>query len=223
MSETGALPSRTQAGLKVFLADDHRMFLEGICAVLNLEDGINVVGRSANAKLVVEEVRKLRPDVVVLDISMPEANGIDLCREVCRIEPKPAVLMLSVHSSEEYIAQAVVAGASGYLLKEAACDELGRAIRAVAAGHFYLGDGIPASALQRIARPSADPYESLSPRERDVLRLTAQGFALRDIGEALGIGPKTVDTHRRRLMKKLAIDNYMDLLKFAIRQGLVKV
>ncbi len=213
--------SGTAKQLRVFLADDHQMFLQGLQVMLGREPDMEIIGHASNGQEVVEQVRKIHPEVLVLDITMPGLNGVEVCRQLCRDAVHPAILILSVHNDEEYIAQAITAGAAGYLLKEAAAEDLTQAIRKVAQGQFYLGENIPASAMARVAQSAGDPYESLSPRERDVLRFAAEGKGNREIGEALCIGPKTVDTHKRRLMKKLSLDTSMDMLKFAIRRGLI--
>ncbi|MEI8195530.1 MAG: response regulator transcription factor [Phycisphaerae bacterium] len=215
--------SGTAKQLQVFLADDHQMFLQGLQVMLGREADMAIIGHASNGQEVVEQVRKVHPDVLVLDITMPGLNGVEVCRQLCRDTVHPAILILSVHNDEEYISQAITAGAAGYLLKEAAAEDLTQAIRKVAMGQFYLGDNIPASAMARVAQSAGDPYESLSPRERDVLRFAAEGKGNREIGEALCIGPKTVDTHKRRLMKKLSLDTSMDMLKFAIRRGLIRL
>lgn len=209
--------------IRVLLADDHRMFLQGLMAVLGREKDIEIVGQGVDGRSALELTEKLKPDVLVLDITMPELNGIEVCRELRNSQSRPSILMLSVHNEEQYIAQALAAGASGYMLKEAAAGELAHAIREVASGHFYLGDGISASAIEHLLKSPRDPFESLSPREREVFRLSVEGKGNREIGETLSIGPKTVDTHRRRLMKKLGLESQVEMIKYAIRRGIVSV
>ena len=216
-------PSGAKGPVTVFLADDHRMLLQGLCTLLSVERDVEVIGQASDGHEVVMQVRNLAPDVLVLDITMPGLSGIDVCRELRQDAKKPAILILSVHNDEEYVAQAIANGAAGYLLKDAAVEDLARAIRQVAAGQFFLGEKIPVSAMARVAQTGGDPYESLSPREREVLRLSAEGKSLREMGEALCIGAKTVDTHKRRLMKKLDLDTTMDLLKYTVRRGLIRL
>lgn len=209
--------------VRVVLADDHKMFLQGLIAVLGRETDIEIVGHCGNGREALELAEQLQPDVLVLDITMPGLNGIEACRELRKSDNHPPILILSVHNDEQYISQALAAGASGYLLKEAATEDLAHAIREVANGHFYLGDGISAAAIEHLMKSPKDPYESLSPREHEVFRLTVEGKGNREIGEALSIGPKTVDTHKRRLMKKLGLETQVEMLKYAIRRGIIRV
>jgi DNA-binding NarL/FixJ family response regulator len=157
----------------------------------------------------------------VLDISMPGLNGLDICRELKRKVKGTAVLILTMHDAEEFIADSLRHGASGYLLKESAADELTEAVRRVARGELYLGSGIPQSVLQRVGRGDDDPYERLSTRERQVLQMIAEGKTNREIAESLGLAVKTIDTHRTRLMRRLNIHNRTSLVKFALRKGVV--
>jgi DNA-binding NarL/FixJ family response regulator len=209
--------------IKVFLADDHAMVREGLAVLVANEDDIEVVGQCGNGLQVFDEVVKANPDVVVLDISMPGLNGLDLCRDLCKRGDGVAVLMLTMHSDEEFVARALESGATGYLLKEAAADQLSPAIRRVAEGDLYLGPGISRKVLERIGDVSGDPYDKLSTRERQVLQLIAEGKTNRMIGEMLGLATKTVDTHRTRLMRKLSIHDQTSLVKFAIRRGIVSI
>ena len=208
--------------IQVFLVDDHRMLLEGLVALLRQAKGLDIVGYNADSREALGQVRQLQPDVLVLDVSMPGLGGIEFCRELQKDEVQPAILMLSVHSDEQIVAQAIGAGASGYLLKDAAAPDLARAIRQVAQGHFFLGEGIAATTIARVAGPASSPYNSLSAREREVLRLVVEGGSNAEVGLKLGIAPKTVDTHKRHLKKKLGLETSMDLLKFAIREGITR-
>lgn len=205
----------------VFLADDHAMVREGLAALLDGEEGFAVVGQCGNGLDVVSQTLKCRPDVAVLDVTMPGLNGLDACRELAAKVPDLAILILSVHNNEQFVARALTYGASGYLLKESAADHLTRAIETVVAGQPYLGPGIPRSILQRVAHMGEDPYELLSTRERQVLQLIAEGHTNPMIAEDLGLSVKTVSTHREHLMHKLDIHDQTSLVKFAIRQGLI--
>lgn len=211
------------APLRVFLVDDHRMLLEGLASVLGQEKDIEIIGANSDSRQALEQIRQLHPDVLVLDVIMPGMSGLEVCRELRNDPYRPAILMLSVHNEEQIVAQAIGAGASGYLLKDAAAQELARAIRQVARGHFFLGDGISPAAITRVAGVLSDPYNSLSPREREVLRLAAEGKNNIEIGLQIGVGAKTVDTHKRRLMRKLGLETPVDLVKFAIRHGITGV
>ncbi len=206
--------------VRVFLADDHTLVRQGIAALIAKEPDIEVVGESGDGLEVLEQVEELRPDVVVLDITMPGLNGLDACRQITRKHKDTAVLVLTMHADEEYIVGALKSGASGYLLKEAAAEQLTQAVRAVSVGELFLGPGIPHNVLQRLA-DDKDPYGLLTTRERQVLQQIAEGKTNRQVAESLGVSVKTVDTHRTRLMRKLGIHDQTTLVKFAIRKGIV--
>jgi len=205
----------------VFIADDHAMVREGLAALVARDPTITVVGQCGDGLKVVEQVLALKPNVVILDISMPGLNGLDVCRELTRKAKGSAVLILTMHDNEQFVARSLEYGASGYLLKEAAAEQLAEAVHAVARGELYLGPHIPKSALQRIGRSDGDPYEKLTTRERQVLQLIAEGKTNRQIAEELSVAVKTVDTHRSRLMRKLNIHDQTTLVKYALRKGIV--
>jgi two-component system, NarL family, response regulator NreC len=207
--------------IKVFLVDDHVMVREGLAAVVGRDNGFAIVGQCGEGLQAVRQVIDLKPDVVVLDISLPGLNGLDICRELTKKARGTAVLILTMHDDEQFVARALQNGAAGYLLKEAASEQLTEAIRTVARGEVYLGPGIPRSILQQIGRRNADPYDNLTTRERQVLQLIAEGKTNREISEQLGVAVKTVDTHRSRLMRKLDIHDQTALVKFALRKGIV--
>ncbi len=207
--------------ITVYLADDHVMVREGLASLLAQDADLRVVGQCGEGLKVVEEVLDLQPDVLVLDIMMPGLNGLDICRELGRKIKSTAILILTMYDDEQFIARALDYGASGYLLKEAAGEQLAAAIRAVARGELYLGPGIPKTAMNRMGQ--GDRYERLTTRERQVLQLIAEGRTNRQIAEALDLAVKTVDTHRSHLMRKLGIHDQTTLVKFAIRRGIVTV
>ena len=207
--------------ISVLLADDHAMVREALAALLDGEEQFEVVGQCGNGLEVVSLAQKHQPDVVVLDVTMPGLNGLDVCRELADKSVPGAVLILSVHKNEQFIARALAYGASGYLLKESAADHLGKAIRAVAAGELYLGPGIAKGILRHVVRVGEDPYERLSTRERQVLQLIAEGHTNPMIAEDLGLSVRTVNTHREHLMGKLGIHDQTSLVKFAIAKGLI--
>ncbi|MFP4052574.1 MAG: response regulator [Phycisphaerae bacterium] len=209
--------------IKVFLADDHVMVREGLAALVSEDPSIRVIGQAGDGLKVVDEVKRLSPDVVMLDVTMPGLNGLDVCREISRKCKNSAVLILTMHDDEQFIATALENGASGYLLKEAATDELCQAVRRVAEGELYLGSGIPKSAVMRAVRGNEDPYDRLTTRERQVLQLIAEGKTNRAIAEELNLAVKTVDTHRSRLMRKLNIHDQTSLVKFALRKGIISL
>jgi DNA-binding NarL/FixJ family response regulator len=210
-----------QGTISVFLADDHTMVREGLAALVAKDPAIRVVGQCGNGLDVVKMVHDLKPDVVVLDIGLPGLNGLDICRELTRKSRDTSVLILTMHDGEQFISGALEKGASGYLVKEAAADQLTQAIHRVARGELYLGPGIPKGVLQRVGRGGADLYDRLTGRERQVLQLIAEGKTNREVAEKLNLAVKTVDTHRTRLMRKLAIHDQTTLVKYALRKGII--
>jgi len=219
--QSGVYREMGEQEIRVFLADDHVMVREGLAALLAREPGIEVVGQCGDGLDVVEQVLKHEPDVVILDIMMPGLNGLDVCRELSRRLETASVLILTMYDDEQFIARALDYGANGYLLKEAATGQLAAAVRSVAARKLFLGPGIPRGILERISRGSSDAYEQLTTRERQVLQLIAEGNTNPQIASQLNLAVKTVDTHRSNLMRKLAFHNKTDLVKFAIRRGIV--
>lgn len=209
--------------IKIFLADDHAMVREGLAVLVEADKDIEVVGQCGDGLKVVAQVMAKIPDVVILDITMPGFNGLDICRELVRKCDGIAILVLTMHSNEQFIAQALENGATGYLLKESAAEKLNEAIRRVAAGEIFLGPRIPRNVLHKLGQLEKDPYQKLSTRERQVLQLIAEGKTNRAVAEILELSTKTVDTHRTRLMRKLNIHDQTSLVKFAIRKGIIFV
>ena len=207
--------------IRVFLADDHAMVREGLAALVAKDPRIEVIGQCGDGMQVIEQAAGLKPDVAVLDITMPGLNGLDVCRELRRRCPSTPVLILTMHDEEQFVASALENGASGYLLKESAADELAAAIHRVMDGELYLGPGISRSALSLVGRGDEDPYNQLTTRERQVLTMIAEGLTNRQIAESLDLAVKTVDTHRTRLMKKLDIHDQTSLVKYAIKRGII--
>jgi DNA-binding NarL/FixJ family response regulator len=210
--------------IKVFLADDHAVVRDGLRALLEAEVNISVIGDASNGREAVRQVQKLDPDVVVMDISMPKLNGIEATLQIHETCPSTRVVILSMHSSKEHIFQALQAGAYGYLLKESAGQEVVRAVRKVHSGVRYLSRSITETVIdnyvqQRQALPAQNPLERLSPREREILQLVVEGKPSSQIAKILFLSPKTVETYRSRLMKKLDVRDLPSLVKFAIRHG----
>ena len=211
--------------ITVFLADDHAVVRDGLCFLLEAQPDIRVIGDAANGRDAVRQMTQLYPDVVVMDIAMPELNGIEAARKISRACPSTRVIILSVHSTTEHIFRALQAGARGYLLKESAGIEVVNAVRAVHAGHRYLSQKISDRlvddyVLQRQAAEAKGPLARLSPREREVLQLVVEGKSNAEIAGMLSLSPKTVETYRSRLMRKLDISDLPSLVKFAIQHGL---
>ena len=211
--------------ITVFLADDHAVVRDGLRFLLEAQPDIRVIGDAANGRDAVRQMTQLYPDVVVMDIAMPELNGIEAARKISRACPSTRVIILSVHSTTEHIFRALQAGARGYLLKESAGIEVVNAVRAVHAGHRYLSQKISDRlvddyVLQRQAAEAKGPLARLSPREREVLQLVVEGKSNAEIAGMLSLSPKTVETYRSRLMHKLGISDLPSLVKFAIQHGL---
>jgi len=210
--------------ITVFVADDHAIVREGLASLLGGQPDIHVVGTAADGRDAVRQIAKLEPEVVVMDIAMPNMNGIEAAREIRDRLPQVRVIILSMHSSAEHVFHALEAGAQGYLLKESAAKEIIDAVRAVRAGHRYLSKKIAEVMADNISRTSAaSPLESLSARERQVLQLVAEGRSSAQIAATLHLSPKSVDTYRSRLMQKLHIGDVAGLVKFAIQHGLTSL
>lgn len=211
--------------ISVLLVDDHAMFRAGIKALLEAEGRVHVVGEASSGDEAVDRVRELRPDVVVMDLSMPGSNGLEATRRIAALELNTSVLVLTVHAEEEYLVPVVEAGASGYLTKTSADTDLLEAIRVVARGQVFLPPKATTLLLKqyKAAETSEEAgLKDLSTREQEVLALTAEGFSSREIGKKLFISPKTVDTYRSRIMDKLGLSHRSDLVRFALRVGLLK-
>ncbi|MBM3345248.1 MAG: response regulator transcription factor [Betaproteobacteria bacterium] len=208
--------------IRLLLADDHAIVREGVSDLLSAQTDIEVVGGAETALQVVALSVQLSPDIVVMDISLPGLSGIEATRQVVEAAPSTRVLILSMHSSAEHVYQAFGAGAMGYVLKEAAGTELVTAVRTVHAGRTYLSTRLPHEVMDRyfLDRATSSPLQSLSMRERQVLELVVEGYSSTEIGASLSLSPKSVNTYRSRIMRKLSIGDLPGLVKFAIRHGL---
>ena len=208
--------------IRVLLADDHSVLRDGVAALLEAQDGMTVVAHAQDGREAVRKITDLKPDVVVMDIVMPELDGIEATRLVHQSSPLTQVVILSMYSTTEHIFRALHAGAKGYLLKESAGAELVAAVRSVHAGRRYLSEKITESVVDGYIREGqpTEPLAKLSSRERQILQLVVAGKSTADIARALSLSPSTIDTYRSRLMKKLGIDSIAGLVKFAIACGL---
>jgi DNA-binding NarL/FixJ family response regulator len=218
MSEPASRP------LRVFLADDHPLVLEGIRALIVADAGIELVGEARDGATALRRAIDLRPDVAVLDLSMPGLNGIEVARKLLEAWPQCRVLILTVHEDGAYLRQLLEFGVAGYVLKRSATEELRRAIHAVADGGTYLDPAIAARAIGRtgIGQPAASAdgaVADLSPREIEVLRLTAIGHSNKSIANTLRIGVKSVDTYKARAMEKLGFRSRVEVIRFALSKG----
>lgn len=213
--------------IMVILADDHRIVRHGLRALLEKEPNMEVVGEADNGQVAVKLARELKPDVIVMDITMPDLNGIEATRQILATNPEVKVLALSIHSDRHFVRRMLGAGASGYLLKDCASEELVKAIRAAVTNQTYLSPGIAGIVVEGYTRqlPEADDsmLSSLTAREREVLQLIAEGKTVNDIARALSLSVKTIETHRQRIMKKLDIHTVAELTKYAVREGLTSI
>jgi DNA-binding NarL/FixJ family response regulator len=203
----------TKKTISVLLADAHAILLDSLRALLEAQDDLKVVGRAVNGEEAVRLAR-LRPDVAIVDISMPVMNGIEVTRQIRETSPSTVILILSAHGSPYHVDQALRAGAAGYVLKQSAGPELLKALRTIIAGRRYLSHSLAGNSAAR------DPLRSLTAREREVLQLIVEGRSNAAAGSILGLSPRSVETYRARLMQKLGIDDLPTLVKFAIRHGI---
>ena len=206
----------------VLLADDHAVVRDGLRALLETGD-LQVVATAGNGREAVAEALRLRPDIVIMDIAMPELDGVEATRRIVEKCPETRVLILSMYLSAEHIYRALQAGAQGYVLKESAGEEVVEAIRTLRAGKRYLSHRITETVIDDYLREGANvsPLDSLSLRERDVLQLVVEGRTNAAIAQALSLSPKTVETYRARIMKKLKVRDTVELVKFSMRHGLI--
>lgn len=211
--------------IQVLIADDHGIIRAGLRSLLAQFEDLQVVGEASNGWEAVELTRKLRPHVVLMDISMPGLRGIEATAEISQRMPETRVLALTVHDRPEYFFAILKAGGSGYVLKESEPEELITAIRAVHRGDVYLSPGMARSVCNDFIEHAghlSDLYESLSLREREVFQLVAEGKTTREIAEILHLSPKTVEKHRSNVMRKLGLQNMTELMKYAIRKGIIQ-
>jgi RNA polymerase sigma factor (sigma-70 family) len=233
--------------MKVLLADDHRIVREGLKSLLQSQPDLEVIAEASDGRQAVEMARDLEPDVVVMDVAMPQLNGIEATRQLAGDDRGMKIVALSMHSDRRYVSEALKAGASGYVLKDGAFDELISAIRSVIADRVYLSPRVAgvvvddyvrrlparggASAKSPARAESADAdgaesararsaFDTLTPREREVLQLMAEGYATKEVAHRLHVSVKTVETHRRQIMEKLDLHSVAELTKYAIREGL---
>ena len=214
--------------IRILLADDHRIVRDGLRSLLDAAEGREVVGEATNGREAVKLARQLRPELVIIDVAMPELNGIDAARQIRKDNPDTRVIALSMHSDASYVGKILQAGASGYLLKDCAFEELTEAIAAVLAGKVFLSPGITGVVVEDYVRAlehgdKRAPTDVLTPKEREVLQLIAEGKSTKEIAAALFVSVKTIETHRQNIMGKLDIRSIAELTKYAIRTGLTSL
>ena len=212
--------------MRVLIVDDHTLVRDGLRALLALVSDVVVVGEAANGKEAIKKVRELAPDVVLMDLAMPVMNGLEATRRIHREFPEIKVLALTQYDDSEYVIPVIEAGARGFVTKMGAFSEIASAIRAVYNGHSFLSPSAAASLVEECQQKTnvegeKDPYEQLTDREREVLKLVVEGYTAREIADMLFISPKTVEGHKARLMDRLNIHNTTDLIKFAIRKRVI--
>lgn len=209
--------------LTILLAEDHALVRAGIRSLLNELEGTEVVGEASTGKEAIELADKHKPDIILMDVAMPELNGLEATAHITKDFEKIKVIILSMYATEEYVLQALRAGASGYLLKNADVEELQQAISTVAKGEIYLSHAISKQVASYIRRAVGEtsPLDRLTARQREILQLIAEGYTARNIAAKLHISIKTVDTHRANLMKRIDLQNIPALVRFAIRMGII--
>ncbi|HEX4834888.1 MAG TPA: response regulator transcription factor [bacterium] len=207
--------------IRILLADDHAIFRQGVRALLERE-GFHVAGEAADGHAVIRMAAQLTPDVAVVDLAMPMLNGLDAAREITRVSPRTRTILLTMHTEDPYVARALQAGIRGYVLKSQAAEDLVQAIREVARGAVYLSPGISETVVEAYLAKRDLPPDPLTPREHQVLQLIAEGKTTKEVAALLGVSVKTAESHRMRIMTKLDIHETAGLVRYAIRQGLVR-
>jgi two-component system response regulator NreC len=215
--------------IKVLVADDHAILRSGLARLLDESDDIDVIGEAADGREAVQKSQELHPDIVLMDIGMPVMNGMEATKQIKKRNHDIKILILSVHDNEEYLFQAFQAGAAGYLLKKAADNELINAIQVVARGEYFLHPAVTKAVVDnyverpKSGRPHASGFDSLTEREREILKLVAEGYTFRDIAETLFISVKTVESHKANIMEKLNMHKRAELVHYAIRKGILQL
>ena len=209
----------------ILLADDHRIVRQGLRALLEAEPDFSLVGETGDGLEAIQLAERLQPDIIVLDLMMPGISGLEATRQIGDNCPQTRIIILSMHADEAYVLEALRNGASGYVLKDSSADDLVRAVREVEAGRRYLSPPLSERAIEAYTRKaqetSMDPYEELTNREREVLHLAAEGHSSTEIAERLSISSRTVETHRANMMRKLDLHSQTDLIRYALKRGII--
>ena len=207
--------------MRILIADDHTLVRAGLTSLIARLPEMEVVAEAADGRQALRLVRDLQPDMVLMDIAMPGLNGLEAAERIHNIHPQTKIIILSMHASEEYVAQALKAGASGYLLKDAATAELEMALKSVSMGQFYLSPAISRQVVDNFLRGGPTGLDLLTPRQREILQLIAEGKGTREIADTLHLSVKTVETHRAQLMERLDIHDVVGLVRYAMKKGLI--
>ncbi|MBA2238668.1 MAG: response regulator transcription factor [Lysobacter sp.] len=210
--------------IRVLIADDHTLVRESLVGLLQAEEDMQVVAQAADGVEALEKAAATSPDIIVTDLSMPGLNGIEIVRRLCKSLPDAKVLVLTMHQEDEYVLQAVRAGAAGYLVKDSASAELIAAVRSLHAGRGYFGPQAAKALAEQMQHPERavdDPYGRLTAREREAFHLVAEGLTTKEIARKLDISAKTAENHRSRVMTKLGVRNTAELVRYALRRGLL--
>ncbi len=212
---------------RILLVDDHKILRDGICSLVKGYDDMEVVGEAADGRTAIRLAKELSPDIVIMDISMPDLNGIDATRKIIADNSSVKIIALSMHYDKQFVSEIFKAGASGYLIKDSAFDELEHAIRIVMDGKTYINPQIASLVVESLVSQSSpsshQAFSLLTEREREVLQLIAEGKSTKQIANDLHVSAKTVESHRRQVMGKLNIRNVAELTKYAIREGLTSI
>jgi RNA polymerase sigma factor (sigma-70 family) len=213
--------------LHILLVEDHHIIRQGIKSLLEKQDGLCVVGEAEDGRQAVDLAKQLKPDVIIMDVTMPQLNGIEATRKILEDNPDAKIIALSVHSDDAFVSGMLTAGASAYLLKDCLVQELVAAIHSVANDQFYLSRSIARTVVQEYRSLKANTvrsvFSTLTSREREVLQLIAEGRTTRQIADTLFVSEKTISTHRQHIMEKLGMDSVPDLVKYAIREKLISL
>jgi len=211
--------------INILIVDDHAMMRDGIRALLNVDDTFSIVGEASEGREAVEKAKELKPDIIVMDIGMSGMDGLEATRRITKRNPKIKVLVLTQHDNREYVLSTIKAGAAGYVPKKALGSDLVSAIHAVHSGDSFLYPSAAAALIDgyRTKGEEIESYEVLTPREREILKLIAEGHTSREIADILFISLKTVSGHRAKIMEKLNLHNRTELIKYALRKGLVSI
>jgi two-component system, NarL family, response regulator NreC len=214
------------SAIRILLADDHTLVREGLRKILETQRGWEVIGEAADGRQAVRQVLELKPDLVILDLAMPQLGGVDAIQQIVKRLPSTRVLVLSMHADETYVTRALKAGAHGYLLKDSAGTDLIRAVTALVQHKSFFSPAVSRVMLdgyvrQLTERGITDRYDTLSEREREVFQLIAEGRVNKDIAEILHLSPNTVETHRARIMEKLDLHSAVEIALYAVRKGII--